>query len=30
MAAASIAENREDDSGHILGALFTVTLPAAN
>ena len=24
-----IAENREDDSGHILGALFTVTLPAA-
>ena len=25
-----IAENREDDSGHILGALFTVTLPAAN
>jgi two-component system sensor histidine kinase ChvG len=25
-----IAENREDDSGHILGALFTVTLPAAS
>jgi two-component system sensor histidine kinase ChvG len=25
-----IAENREDGSGNILGALFTVTLPAAN
>jgi two-component system sensor histidine kinase ChvG len=25
-----IAENREDDSGNILGALFTVTLPAVN
>jgi two-component system, OmpR family, sensor histidine kinase ChvG len=25
-----IAENRTDETGHILGALFTVTLPAAN
>ena len=25
-----VAENRMDESGHILGALFTVTLPAAN
>jgi len=25
-----IAENRSDENGHILGALFTVTLPAAN
>src|SRR5262245_2776008 len=25
-----VAENRMDESGHVLGALFTVTLPAAN